>query len=274
MGNRLNSEGGIWPKVFVTTHISLLRKKKRHWIHPSLSFPLSFHSKYLNIFAPDPRFTAGLLVARLPRDPQAEVQFLLHFLVFFFLFFWRYLSHNCLRVLSLCMWVWKHTPSISKQLPANPWKKHDDKLMISPPANNEARLAQSVRRLYAERVAVGRFSLLLFLFISRMRSACTEHAYLTSYSWYHTSYDAQIYNLEFDPGGFLRPWLPPWGTESWPARTPWVLGFFSGGGNRLCSEGEPVQVLSKKGKRTAWNSLTVLAAIPKENYLLDPCVDF
>ena len=70
--------------------------------------------------------------------------------------------------------------------------------MISPPANNEARLAQSVRRLYAERVAVGRFSLLLFVFTSRMRSSCTEHAHLTSYSWYHMSYDAQIYNIQFD----------------------------------------------------------------------------
>ena len=52
----------------------------------------------------------------------------------------------------------------------------------------------------------------------------------------------------------LRPWLPPWGTESWPARTPWVWGFFSGRGNRLYSEGELVYVLPEKGKEDCRNS--------------------
>ena len=51
-----------------------------------------------------------------------------------------------------------------------------------------------------------------------------------------------------------RPWLLPWGTESWPARTPWVLGFSPVGGNRSYSEGEPVNVLSRKGKEDCRNS--------------------
>ena len=62
--------------------------------------------------------------------------------------------------------------------------------MISPEVHNEARLAQSVRWLHAEGVAVVRVSLLLFLFTSRMRSASTERAHLASFPWYHMSYDA------------------------------------------------------------------------------------
>ena len=77
---------------------------------------------------------------------------------------------------------------------------------------------------------------------------------------------------EFVDALWARPWLLPLGTESWPARTPWVLGFFSSRGNRLYSEGEPVLVLSRKGKEDCPELLTVLAAILKENYLLDPCV--
>ena len=40
----------------------------------------------------------------------------------------------------------------------------------------------------------------------------------------------------------------------------------------MCSDGEPVQVLSRKGKEDCPELLTVLAVILKENYLLDPCV--
>ena len=57
-------------------------------------------------------------------------------------------------------------------------------------------------------------------------------------------------------------WLGPHG--SW--------GFSPVGGNRLYSEGEPVRVLSTKGKEDCPELLTVLAVNLKENYLLDPCV--
>ena len=60
-----------------------------------------------------------------------------------------------------------------------------------------------------------------------------------------------------------RPWLIPWGTESWPARTPWVSPV---GGNRSHSEGEPVLVLSRKGKEDCPELLTVLAVILKETW--------
>ena len=49
-------------------------------------------------------------------------------------------------------------------------------------------------------------------------------------------------------------------------------GFSPVGGNRLYSEGEPVRVLSTKGKEDCPELLTVLAVNLKENYPLDPCV--
>ena len=60
-----------------------------------------------------------------------------------------------------------------------------------------------------------------------------------------------------------RPWLPPWGTESWPARTPWVLGFSPVGGNRVYSEGGPVNDLSRKGKEDCRNSWWCLRSTRK-----------
>ena len=69
-----------------------------------------------------------------------------------------------------------------------------------------------------------------------------------------------------------RPWLPPWGTESWPARTPWVLGFFSGRGKPLELWGGTGERPLEKKERGLPELLTVLAVILKENYLLDPCV--
>ena len=56
--------------------------------------------------------------------------------------------------------------------------------------------------------------------------------------------------LDFLTALRARPWLPPWGTESWPAGAPWVLGFSPEGGSRLCSEGELVMSSRKNGKRT------------------------
>ena len=56
--------------------------------------------------------------------------------------------------------------------------------------------------------------------------------------------------LDFSTALRARPWLPPWGTESWPAGAPWVLGFSPEGGSRLCSEGELVMSSRKNGKRT------------------------
>ena len=80
---------------------------------------------------------------------------------------------------------------------------------------------------------------------------------------------------EFIEALYARPWLLPCGTESWLARTPWVLGLFSGRGKTACTlRGEPVNVLSRKGKEDCRELLTVLAVNLKENYLLDPCVDF
>ena len=58
-----------------------------------------------------------------------------------------------------------------------------------------------------------------------------------------------------------RPWLVHCGTESWPARTPWVSPV---GGNRSHSEGGSVLVLSRKGKEDCPELLTLLAVIPKE----------
>ena len=51
-------------------------------------------------------------------------------------------------------------------------------------------------------------------------------------------------------------------------------GFSPVGGNRLHSEGEPVNVLPEKREGGLPELLTVHAAILNENYLLDPCVDF
>ena len=93
--------------------------------------------------------------------------------------------------------------------------------------------------------------------------------YRRLFTWYHMSYDAQIYNLQFVPDVFYtssatltRPlrsrvlalaWLGPHG--SW--------GFSPVGGNRLYSEGEPVNVLSRKGKEDCRNSWRCLRSTRK-----------
>ena len=66
----------------------------------------------------------------------------------------------------------------------------------------------------------------------------------------------------------------PCGTESWLARTPWVLGFFSGRGKPLVLWGGTGVCPPGKREGGLPELLTVLAVILKENYLLDPCVDF
>ena len=78
----------------------------------------------------------------------------------------------------------------------------------------------------------------------------------------HMDFDIQVDNLGCDSRLFevlrARPWLPLWGTESWPAGAPWVTGFPAEGGNRLYSDGELVNVLSEKGKedyRNPWRYL-------------------
>ena len=59
-----------------------------------------------------------------------------------------------------------------------------------------------------------------------------------------------------------RLWLPPWGTESWPARTPWVLGFFSGRGKPLVLWGGTGARPLEKRERGLPELLTVLAGQP------------
>ena len=132
--------------------------------------------------------------------------------------------------------------------------------------DNEGQLAQQVRRLHGERVAVVRASLLLFFFFRacavRGRSMRTWH-HIPSTTWVIMP---KSITSSLIPEFFIfqaRPWLVPCGTESWLARTPWVLGFSPVGGNRLYSEGEPVQVLSRKGKEDCSKLLTVLAVILK-----------
>ena len=156
-------------------------------------------------------------------------------------------------------------------------KTLDDKPMVS--LNNEARLAQSIRWLHTERVVVVRFSLLLNFFYFA-HAQCVD-GMRTSLSWRHfpsTTWVMMPKSITPSPipEFFIlqAPWLIPCGTESWPARTPWVLGFFFGrekplvlwGGTGVCPPGKREGGLPEL--------LTVLAVIPKENYLLDPCVDF
>ena len=104
----------------------------------------------------------------------------------------------------------------------------------------EARLAQLVRRLYAERMAVVRIFLLLFCFASRMRHALADMCTSSDVIFIGTTWVMLPKSITSSPilEFFMlqaRPWLPPWGTESWPARTPWVKpqGFFSGRGKPL-----------------------------------------
>ena len=158
-------------------------------------------------------------------------------------------------------------------------RRYDCKSNVPPYFNNEARLAQSVRRLHAERVAVVRIFVLPFLFTSHMRSTLTEHAHffiLTSFPWYHMSFDAQIYKLQFHSGVFQcsKHGLDSSLEEPSPGQLgphgSW--GFSPVGGSRLYSEGEPVYVLSRKRKEDCSELLTVLAVILTENCLLDPCV--
>ena len=74
-----------------------------------------------------------------------------------------------------------------------------------------------------------------------------------------------------------RPWLPPWGTESWPARTPWVKpqGFFSGRGKSLVLwRGNSVNVLSEKRERGLPDFLTALAGQPERELPARPLRGF
>ena len=82
------------------------------------------------------------------------------------------------------------------------------------------------------------------------------------------SYDAQIHNLQFDPEVFrtssaamTRPLRSR--VLACLTRAPWVSPV---GGNRSHSEGEPVLVLSRKGKEDCPELLTVLAVILKETW--------
>ena len=76
--------------------------------------------------------------------------------------------------------------------------------------------------------------------------------------WYHMSYDAYIYNLQFDSGVFQcsKHGLDSSLEEPSPGQLgphgSW--GFSPVGGNRLHSEGELVKVLSRKGKEDCRNS--------------------
>ena len=79
---------------------------------------------------------------------------------------------------------------------------------------------------------------------------------------------------EFVDALWARLWLIPCGTESWLARTPWVLGFFSGRGKPLALWGGTGECPPGKREGGLPELLTVPAAILKENYLLDPWVDF
>ena len=90
------------------------------------------------------------------------------------------------------------------------------------------------------------------------------------------SYDVEVYNLGFEFGDFYTfghdSSLVEQSLDQLGPHGSW--GFSPVGGNHLHSEGEPVRVLSEKGKEDCLELLTVLAAILKENYLLDPCADF
>ena len=57
----------------------------------------------------------------------------------------------------------------------------------------------------------------------------------------HMDFDIEVDNLGCDSEVFHRvrprPWLPPWGPESWSAGAPWVSGFSPNGGSRSYSDG-------------------------------------
>ena len=144
------------------------------------------------------------------------------------------------------------------------------------------RIAQSARELHVGREVVVRvFSFALFFFTSRMRSAWTEHAhFFPTLTFLITTWVATPKSitsgsiLEFFWSLYGRPWLIPCGTESWLARTPWVLGFFSGRGKPLVLWGGTGVCPPGKREGGLPELLTVLAVNLKEKYLLDPCVDF
>ena len=149
--------------------------------------------------------------------------------------------------------------------------------LIWPQITNDESVAQLSEPLPTDPEAVVRFSLLLLSF-NFTHARCGPGACAPAFSdviiLTHMDFEVQVDNLGCDSQVFHRvrprPWLPHWGTESWPAGAPWVSGFSPNGGNRLYSDGgKLVYVLSEKGKedcrnppwrylRPTWRGITFL----------------
>ena len=136
--------------------------------------------------------------------------------------------------------------------------------LITTSVVREVRLAQLVRRLHAERVAVVRFSLLLFFFNFAHAQCCGRSMrtwrHFPSTTWVTMPKSITSSSIPEFVNAPARPWLPPCGTESWPARTPWVepQGFFSGRGKPLVlwrGTGERPLVKRKEDCRNSWRCL-------------------
>ena len=154
------------------------------------------------------------------------------------------------------------------------WKNHDDDFTVP---WKQVRVAQSARELDTRREVVGSILFFSFFFTSRMRSAWKEAhfilmtSFLASTTWVMMPKSITLNSiLEFF-------WSLTSGHDSSLAEKSLgelgphgSRGFSPVGGNRLNSDGEPVQVLSRKGKEDCPELLTVLAVILKENYLLNP----
>ena len=160
-------------------------------------------------------------------------------------------------------------------------KKQDlDKSMIFRCLDDEGRLSHLVRRLHVMREALVRFHLLHILFFLLRACAVCEWSMRTWWYFSGTTWVMMPKSItsssisEFVDALWARLWLIPCGTESWLARTPWVLGFFSGRGKPLALWGGTGECPPGKREGGLPELLTVPAAILKENYLLDPWVDF
>ena len=106
---------------------------------------------------------------------------------------------------------------------------------------NEESMAQSSEPLPEDPEVVVRFSILLLSFYFTHAHCGYRACALDDIILTHMDFDIEVDNLGCDSEVFHRvrprPWLPPWGTESWPAGAPWVSGFSPNGGNRLYSDG-------------------------------------